>query len=282
MTVKSAHAIFTVLMSSKLVVKFTEGVLSRVTDMTLALIFYGFEISMSGSGSMRSVNHALDNSERILEEINYKTIKRSLKELKRKGLIKTLKRGILEPEITAFGKQRITRLVPKYLKRRPWDGNFYLITYDIPVKFNRDRDTLRKFLKSIGCGLLQESVWFTPYNPATIVREFVEKRDLSRTILVSVLGKEVSIGEMAIEDLLEKVFKLQALNARYEIFLGELKTNGYTKEKAIFLFISILKDDPQLPYKLLPNNWVGDNAYLALQKFLKGSVKLARAKSTVL
>ena len=255
-------------MSSKLAVKLTEGVLSRVTDVALALILYGFEVGLSGARTTGGVERALDKSQKVLEEINYKSIKRAILELKRKGLVKTVKNSLLEPEITSLGKKRISSLLPFYIKSRPWDGNLYLVTYDIPTKHNADRDTLRRFLKKIGCGLLQESIWITPYNPTKIIQEFVRKRGLEGTILVSVLGKGGSIGEMTLVELVEEVYKLSDLNSRYQKFLVDTDSKAIAQEHALFCYLSILEDDPQLPFNLLPEDWVGDKAYRNLKKVL--------------
>ncbi|MEK6624932.1 MAG: hypothetical protein AABY86_08190, partial [Bdellovibrionota bacterium] len=63
-----------------------------------------------------------------------------------------------------------------------------------------------KFLRKIGCGLLQESIWVTPFNPTELVREFVNDKNLAGTVLVSVLGKDGSIGGMTLEELIENVY----------------------------------------------------------------------------
>lgn len=251
-------------MSSSNIFKFTEGVVSRVTDFTLLLISFEAEIL-----NARNYGDILRAGDKITSEdgtISYQSIKRSLLELKRKGLIKTLKSSLKEPQITALGRARISSLLPGYIKIRPWDKNLYLVSYDVPVSQNYERNLLREYLKKIGCGILQESIWVTPYNPSIIIREFVGVNKLSGTVLVSLLGKDGSIGGMGFEELIEKVYKLSYLNDRYTIFIAKCKNMKHNKIELISLYWSFLKDDPQLPFELLPDWWVGDKAYAYYKK----------------
>src|SRR3989337_1644773 len=99
------------------------------------------------------------------------------------------------PEITKEGRKRLRRLIPRYDEKRVWDGRMHLVTYDIPERRYSDRQLLRMYLKKIGCGRLQDSVWITPYNPVDIIRAFVEKHDLAGTVIVSDMGDGGAIGE---------------------------------------------------------------------------------------
>lgn len=260
--------VFTVMSSSR-VSSFTEGVISKVTDLALLAVFYQLEFVANNSRTLSDANHAGEKALDDLARVNYQSIKRALIELKKKGLVKTFTDSYLQAEITSIGKKRLASLVPQYQKRRPWDGNLYLVTYDVPVAKNYERDLLREYLKKIGCGLLQESIWVTPYNPAKIVEEFVSERDLEGTVLVSLIGKDGSIGKLTLEELIEKVYGLEDLNERYKEFINECKLGEVNKTTAAFKFWSILEDDPQLPFELLPDWWEGDRAYSVFSKLMK-------------
>ncbi len=121
--------------------------------------------------------------------------------------------------------------------------------------------------------MLQQSVWLTPYNPTELIREFSEERDLEDLILVSSLGKDGTIGEMELAELMEKVYHLEKLNYRYQELLIEAEDKRVDKERLVFLFLSILKDDPQLPFELLPEDWVGERAYRFFQKITQKTKK---------
>jgi len=247
----------------------SEGIVARAVDLLLVSIFYGFEFGVGGYGEYARAGERTSDA---LSEFNYSTIKRSIRSLRTKGFIRTF-RSTSEyskiPTITEEGKHKLKELVPQYRKKRTWDGRIYLVTYDLPRKLNRDRNRLRKHLKKIGCGMLQYSVWITPYSPIVLVREFVEIYGLGEMILVSTLQKEGSVGSMDLSELIETVYKLDDLNGRYSEFILKYNGNKITKEHAIFAYLSILRDDPQLPFELLPLNWQGDNAYKLYSKMLK-------------
>ena len=198
-------------------------------------------------------------------ELERQRFERALRQLKDKGLI-TSSLDSTQIAITKMGRERLSRLIPAYQEKRPWNGVFYVITYDSPTKHNKERNLLRIFLKKIGCGLLQESVWVTPYNHSYILKEFIEERGLQGTILVSSLGKGGAIGEYKFAELIEKVYKLSKLSERYREFIDGAKHQPRNKSYLVSLFLSILRDDPQLPFGILPKDWEGMRAYEVFQK----------------
>ena len=211
----------------------TDGIVGSAVDLALLSIYFSFEFATSGYSSRgwKADEKALNT----LSELNYQTIKRSYRRLKQKGMIKITKQKISEelilPQITKEGKKRLESIIPHYLKK-------------------------------IGCGLLQKSVWITPYNPKGLIKKFVDKNKLGdELVLVSSLQKDGSVGIMSLPDLLERVYKLSDLNERYIDFISLTESERLTREQAIFSYLSILKDDPQIPFKLLPYDWKGDKAY---------------------
>jgi len=249
------------------VARFSEGLLATSVDLALYSIFFTLEFGIAGYGKgARAGEGAL----RSLEDFNYQAIKRSFTYLRQKGFTETFKREMALPRITAAGKKRMESIVPQYDRKRAWDGRIYIITYDLPVKRNSDRNYLRDFLKKIGCGMLQRSVWLTPYNPNRLIQKFVEEKNLKTDlILVSSLGKGETFGERTLEELMERVYYLEDLNERYQNFIFQAREENQSRTKLIFNFLSILKEDPQLPYKLVPEYWAGDKAYQLFQKVVK-------------
>ena len=253
--------------------KISEGVLEKAVDVTLVSIFYGFEFGFTGGKGEKVEAEAFKS----LEDFNYQTIRRSFTYLRQKGFIQSVKEELTLPKITAEGKRRLESLIPRYDEKRTWDSRIYLITYDLPIERNNERSYLRDLLKKIGCGMLQQSVWLTPYNPTKLIQEFVEERNLGEDlILVSSLGKGRTIGDWSLEELVERVYDVQELNERYKMFIFEVKKGELLRTQLIFTFLSILKDDPQLPFKLLLEDWAGERAY---QLFQKVSSKKIKSKS---
>lgn len=245
---------------SKKVVEISEGMLTKVADLVLFSIYFGFEASISGYSGVKPAGEKAIND---ASEINYSSIKSSLRYLKRKGFLQSAKEEFLLPKITDEGKRRLKALIPQYDSERFWDGRIYLITYDIPREKNYQRNILRDYLKRIGCGILQYSVWVTPYNPKVLIKEFVKKYDLDvGWVVVSSLGRDGTIGGMDLKNLMDRVYGLEDINRRYKEFIAGVESGVFsTKERVAFTFLSILKDDPQIPFELLPENWVGDKAY---------------------
>lgn len=242
------------------ILEISEGILSTVTDIALWELFYLTEVGASfNSRGAWTANYKAD---RWLNEINYETIKRALVGLKKRGLVSYQgQRKSALPEITAEGKRRLEEILPHYDKKRLWDGKIYLVTYDIPETKKHDRELLRESLKRIGAGMVQESVWLTPYDPRGSLKETLKTYNLEGLVLISVLEKNSSIGDEDLLDLIKRVYKLDNLNARYEDFLEEFSFGKHQSSESHFSFLSILRDDPQLPFVLLPSAWVGDKAY---------------------
>lgn len=245
----------------------SKGVVSTMVDMILVSVYFGFEFALAGHGRGYK---AEKKAQSMIEEFDYQAIKRSLASLKRRGLIQHIKEGTLLPQITSVGRKKLNSIFPRYDTRRVWDGRLYLVTYDIPRENNKDRDRLRRFLKKIGCGLLQQSVWLTPYNPKKLIEIFVENSGLNQDlIIISSLGKEGTIGDMSLNNLMEKVYGLSSLNERYAEFLVEARESGISREEAVFGYLTILEGDPQLPFDLLPDDWLGEKAYKIYQARVK-------------
>ena len=244
---------------SEKVKEISEGVVANAVDLMLVSIYYSFEFAIAGYGYGWKAGYKAQDTR---AGVNYKTLRRAHAHLRQKGLVQYVKEKNVLPKITREGKKRLFSLMPRYDKKRVWNGRIYLVTYDLPVANNKDRNLLREFLKRIGCGMLQHSVWITPYNPIKLIEEFVMEKDLDKElILVSSLGKDGTIGGMELSELVEQVYKLSELNYRYIEFMESVRRGKMPKDQIIFTYFSILKDDPQLPFKLLPEDWVGDEAY---------------------
>lgn len=247
-------------------VTLAEGVFSHSVDFTLWLVAYMTAISVPQRvyGQAWRAQIAAD---RFLNQVNYTVIKDAIQRARKRGWIKTVRRSAL-PEITAEGKRRLSAILPHYDQKRVWDGRMHTVIYDIPEKSKHHRELLREYLRRIGCGRLQDSVWMTPYNPIDTLRGFVEERGLNGTIIVSDLGTDGSIGEEDLRSLIVRVYCLEEINDFYEAWLKEVDEEGEADHRLLLRYLSILGDDPQLPFTLLPHWWKGDKAYEKVQTLL--------------
>lgn len=246
-----------------------EGLFSYVTDMAIWTTIYFADLSMpfGASGKIWRAQMAAD---RFTRQWNYETIKESIARARRNHLLQPAKRGRHAiPEITEAGKKRLAAILPVYEEKRVWDGRMHLVTYDVPESKRLDREALREVIRQLGAGRLQDSVWITPYNPIDALRTFIEKHELAGNVIVSDMGKGGAIGEEDLSGLVVRVWRLDLLNDRYENWLREYKRSDGLDQWLMTSYLSILRDDPQLPFSLLPTWWKGDKAWRLVAPKLK-------------
>lgn len=246
-----------------------EGLFAYVTDVALWNAIFWAEVSLpqSSSGQVWRAQMAAD---RFLREWNYETIKAAVANARRQRLLRPVARGRHAiPEITEAGKKRLAAIIPVYDEKRVWDGRMHLVTYDIPEKKHGDRDALRSMIRELGAGRLQDSVWITPYNPIDALRAFIEAHRLAGTVIVSDMGRDGSIGEEDLAGLVVRIWRLDLINDRYGQWLGDYKRSDDLDQWLVTSYLSILRDDPQLPFSLLPTWWKGDRAWHLVAPKLK-------------
>lgn len=254
----------------------TEGLVATVTD--LVLYFTILPFALPGAYTHGQVARRVEDvTSLISEDLNYRTIKNTISKLVAAGLIvKQSKRSALEIAITKLGKKRMNAIIPTYQEDRPWDGHVYLVSYDIPAKSNHKRDLLREHLRRIGAVILQESLWLTPYNPRDLINDFAIEKEIGGSIIMSKLGTDGAIGNETLLDLIARVYKLDAINEKYADFLDTYEN----KQKPLSLFsmatsyLSILKEDPQLPFPLYPKNFLAEKAFHLYLAFTKSKSSL--------
>jgi len=222
--------------------------------------------SIGKSNTSRGIYNMFREADESLRDLNYEHFQQLVSELQRQQFIaKRRKRTAIEVSITKLGRERLKEFLPTYKTVRPWDGFVYLISYDIPEVSKKIRDQFRKYLVQIGCAKLQASVWITPYTPRDLVNDFAKAHHVEGTILVSKLDKEGLIGDETFSEVIVRIYNLHKLQERYEEFLYQVKTKKAPFFQKVVLYQSILGDDPQLPFELLPSWWNGDDAYRTYQ-----------------
>jgi DNA-binding transcriptional regulator PaaX len=253
--------------TKKLVKEISKGVVTGVGNLVLFCAYFGFEYAAGASPTSRGVWRAYDKAFEDLESFDFSQIQNALYTLKSQGLVGAIRGQRTRYKITAAGKKKLRSILPVYDEERVWDEKIYLVTYDVPEGQKGDREVLRGYLKKIGCGMLQKSVWLTVYDPSEVLRDFIESRGLSGSVLISSMGKDSSIGQKSIKELMAEVYNLSDLNERYEEYLHQYSgQKNFSQPAAVFDFLSILRDDPQLPFELLPGDWAGDRAYNLFKK----------------
>jgi len=184
-------------------------------------------------------------------------------QLRRVGDIEKIigKDGNVYFRFTDKGKARLIKEIPllRFQKRR-WDGKWRQIVFDIPEEMKPKREILRKKLNCLGFGMLQRSVYITPFDIGEELAEFLEENGLEEYAIVFEMEKLSGESE---KELANAVWKLDNLSCRYLDFIN--KWQGFLeKPNSEFLkkfdecreeYFSILIDDPGLPPELLPDDW---------------------------
>lgn len=254
---------------AKKIRRITNGIFSTVTDITLYTL-YLIGSSFGNRSTSRDVYKTFSEADELLLNINYQTFDRALQKLKEQGLMNSLKKWTYEPIITQKGRQKLLTMTPIYDDKRIWDKDLYLISYDIETAQNAQRATFRLMLKRLGTIKLQESLYLTCYNPALIFSEFLEENNLKENVLIYQLGKAGFIGKKNLIEFLWEKANLEEVNNSYHQFIQRYKSNkSFSKTQMAIDYYSIIKDDPQLPFELLPDKYLGDEANLLFQESYK-------------
>lgn len=240
--------------------KLTYKIFGSLADL---LLWYTYLVGASfGKSGPRGFPQAFAEADEMLDKFNHHTLVATWHQLKKKKLLTYQKReNLYNPEITEFGKKRLEQTLPVYHEIRPWNGKLYLITYDIYENAHQKRNKFRKYIKELGCKKLLESVWLTPYNFRELLNDYIKNKKIPGTIIISDIGKDGGIGETSVIDLITKLYDLETINDQYELFIRNVKGKNVPVLRLIFEYLSILKKDPQLPFELFPNRFLGTKAY---------------------
>lgn len=230
------------------------GWLGTVADLGLVTLF----LAAAGSGMHRgNANKIYGAAGKLFTSLRSQRLQKSLKH----SLYHLADSGYRSGwKVTSEGFKRLKQIMPHYIEDRGWDGWLYLIIYDIPENLSRSRQNLRKQLQNIDCGMLQESVWVGLDDPEPFIEDTIEMNELEDFVLI-LKTKPVGRARKNLLPILAEAYGLKNLNLRYRGFLDLVNQNNKPPQELCLRFLAILKDDPQLPFRLLPQDWLGDKAH---------------------
>ena len=200
-------------------------------------------------------------------DIKKATLRRAVwQSLRTDEIEKVIKNG--EPcfKITKEGHKYLTRLFPIYkIAQSGWDGKWREVIFDIPEIDRQRRDFLRYKLISLGFGKLQKSVYISPLDVLTDVKEYLKTLNLYGKVVVFEAREIFTKNQRVVA---EQVWKLDKLNDRYLRLIDKIYSKNEcddkewrTRKKEIKKeFFEILLADPILPKELLPFDWAGTTA----------------------
>ncbi len=235
---------------SETILKISDGILCKAVDLVL---FWVYLICETGPLHGGSIYKSFSRVERDFDQFDSGTLKNALKNSVSAGWLDNNLR------LTDKGWRKLSAVLPIYDSQpKEWDGVWHIVSYDIPEKKRRRRDILRGILLKLGFGPLHKSLWICPYNFLDDVEKIAKRYEIADSVLLAEanrLGKEPS------RVLADKVWRLKEINQDYQEYIQSIRKKELTKHQAAFGYLSILKRDPQLPDVLLPDNWLGREAY---------------------
>lgn len=128
------------------------------------------------------------------------------------------------------------------------------------------RDVLRENLKKLGFGLLHSSCWISSVNYLSNIEELINFYHLQSFVILAQTNK---LGREDSRSLANRVWKLDKINQLYIKLISQWEKASENERFWLTIkYINILKQDPQLPLEILPDDWKGREAYLKARKCL--------------
>lgn len=189
-------------------------------------------------------------------------------------LEKIIKNGKPYFRLTGKGKKKLVRdfRIDRW-QRKKWDGFWRLVVFDISEKAKYTRDALRDKLKELGFGMLQKSIYLTPFNIERDIAEFLDNQKLLGRAFV-LTARHRFMGDA--KKLANYVWRLEELDEKYNKLLKKIKRierieDQKKREEKIrqlrLAYFQLLLEDPFLPFDLLPKSWLGEKVRQEIAKF---------------
>ncbi|MGO8836016.1 MAG: hypothetical protein ACLQAH_08205 [Limisphaerales bacterium] len=177
---------------------------------------------------------------------------------------------------------------PQIQWSRKWDGRWRLVLFDVPTTQNSYRDRLRRYLRDKGFGCLQNSVWITPDSLEEERQILVDGKVNVESLLL--LEARPCAGESDVE-IVAGAWDFERINrcyTRHLKVLGDRPTGGLGSEMAAKTllrwaaaereaWLAAAKIDPLLPERILPDGYMGRQAWRRRVEVLREAGQQLRA-----
>ena len=158
-----------------------------------------------------------------------------------------IKKGVLNPDLT-FKERRssVLRLI-----RKPWDGKWRFVVFDIPEKERNFRDVVRRRLKELDFKQLQRSVWFSPLPLRKMIKK-IDKRIDDYDYLTVIEGK---IYRDDPKRIVRNKWDISTWVKKAQRWISKVENKQELDERNQNIFWELVLDHPKVPLDLLPRNW---------------------------
>jgi phenylacetic acid degradation operon negative regulatory protein len=155
---------------------------------------------------------------------------------------------------------------------RPWDGQWRVALFDVPVGHNAHRERLRRYFHRRGFGCLQKSVWISPDSMA---EELPLLGDGKINVKSLILLEARQCGGESDAEIVASAWDFQRIARRYTRHLtilahrpaSALQTRAAAKSLLQWAaaerkaWLEAVTSDPLLPARLLPPGYLGQEAW---------------------
>jgi phenylacetic acid degradation operon negative regulatory protein len=244
---------------------------------------YGSLRKMLRKGLRRDILFLLASLGDLLNDMSYTTmlrrlhyldyqppsIQRQLSRMTQIGdLEKVIKNGKPHLRLTAVGNERLKENVSLFAwQERKWDGWWRLVIFDIKEEKRYRRDWLRRKLESLGFGQWQKSVYVSPHDLMDEVNRFLDVRKLT-PMVACLMSKQNSLKKD--RDLAYRAWNLDRLWDEYSDFINRWTDDPSGEMIELWAqYQDLIKKDPFLPKKLLPDRWPAWEAYQVYKQTMK-------------
>ena len=206
------------------------------------------------------------------------SIYKAVSRLEKDGLLKKrIKENKVYLHLTEKGKNAIrAHRKAGWHSRQTWDEKWRVVIFDVPEKRAKARRYLRSYLKSLGFGKVQRSIWITPYDFGNLINHFSRKMDLSDCIYQMTVEKFRGLNGVEVA---QSFWRIKTINSEYQdlviIHSDRLRQIHNNKDKTdlpesqlrkrflsslLWDYQTIAARDPHLPVQLLPADWAQQKA----------------------
>lgn len=181
-------------------------------------------------------------------------------------------RGNVYLKLHPKGKNYLLKKYPiTFMRKSKWNGFFMVVVFDIKECERCGRNKLRHKLKELGFGMLQRSVWISPYHFIDEIKEYVRNINVANQVIV-LKTRDLWLGD--IKKFANKAWKLDKIVEDYQRIIAisnELgNVDGIIRERGkrdlINMYFDVLSKDPLLPIEFLPADWPQNEARKCIDK----------------
>ncbi|MDF7826444.1 PaaX family transcriptional regulator C-terminal domain-containing protein [Pontiellaceae bacterium B12227] len=225
---------------------------------------------------------------------NRAAFRNASKRLRDKGLVVYQSTGGSVPKLflTESGQDQIPDYFsPEKFWNRRWNDIWYMLVYDVPEVDRKYRNILRSFLKRMRMGCLQQSVWVTPED---IRPDFDDLTQTANVDAFAYLLEARTVLGLSSDRIVSNAWNFDRLDVLQEHYceiceknIALLKQAGPSSEELAELIRTSLEayhgafmEDPLLPSPLLPDNYLGKQAY-SMHKMLMTLIEEAGQGVTI-